>query len=51
MLCRWRDFGEEHRLSITAYVLKEGKELKFVIKGEHETQSFKKKNKINHSYS
>ena len=51
MLSLWGDSGEEHRLSITANVLKEGKKLKFVVKGEHETQSFKKKYKINHSYS
>ena len=39
MLSLWGDSGEEHRLSITANVLKEGKKLKFVIKGEHKTQS------------
>ena len=29
-LCLWRDFGEEHRHNITANVLKEWKQLKFV---------------------
>ena len=49
MLCLSGDSGEEHRHNITANVLKEGRQLKFEIKGEYETQSFKKKNKINQS--
>ena len=40
MLSLWGDSGEEHRHSITANVLKEGRKLKFVIIGEHGTQSF-----------
>ena len=44
MLCLWSDFGEEHRHNITA-VLKEWKQLKFVIWDEMRLSVFKRKTK------
>ena len=51
MYCLLGDFGEEHRHNITANILKEGKQLEFLSKGEHENKSFKKINKANQSDS
>ena len=51
MCCLSGDLGEEHRNNITANILKEGKQLAFVSKGEHEIKSFKKINKVNQSDS
>ena len=45
MRCLLGDFGEEQRHNITANILKEGKQLEFVSKGEHEIKSFKKSTK------
>ena len=51
MCCLLGNFDEEHRHNITASILKEGKQLEFASKGEHEIKSFKKINKVNQSDS
>ena len=51
MCCLSGNFDEEHRHNITANILKEGKQLEFPSKGEHEIKNFKKINKVNQSDS